>query len=237
MVFQWEMGTFCNFRCAYCYLGWNKDPRGVQYKKVDMKSFSQAMKNFKGSRWSLLGGEPLLHPQFQQLLNIFADNECTIGGNTNLSVEKSIELLLKYPHKQIWVASLHLEELGKRNKIESFVENFEQLSQLNTIDISIRAVEGQPGLFSFKEKYSYLDVCLDKEARQGETVINDEAARKCIAGYKAFFIDTDLNVYPCSTMHRNKSSKLGTFSDFKKFNMPYICTRSMCNCNYSKVFS
>ncbi len=57
----------CNLNCSYCYA------KGLKYEQMDINSFNKALDWFEkqGIRnISLIGGEPTLHPDFEEMLDI-----------------------------------------------------------------------------------------------------------------------------------------------------------------------
>jgi SynChlorMet cassette radical SAM/SPASM protein ScmF len=63
----------CNLACRHCWLAPKYDPQGDRYSSLPVELFETAIQEAKAiglQRVKLTGGEPLLHPQIQRLLQI-----------------------------------------------------------------------------------------------------------------------------------------------------------------------
>lgn len=71
----------CNLNCTYCY-----DKNNFSNKYLDktvMSSIIEFIKSNKVERVVLTGGEPLLHPNVEKIINILKDNKITVHLLTN----------------------------------------------------------------------------------------------------------------------------------------------------------
>lgn len=88
-AYQWHITDDCDQRCKHCYIFSDNN-----CKKLDSMSWEQMQSVFKNclemcSKYNrlpyfyLTGGDPILHPDFWKLLNLFKENEIpfTILGN------------------------------------------------------------------------------------------------------------------------------------------------------------
>lgn len=83
-VLQWHITHKCNLRCIHCYQeDYKKDLNFRQIEKI-FYDYIEYLKihNFKG-HINLTGGEPLLHPDFFKVLDLFDKNNITFGVLTN----------------------------------------------------------------------------------------------------------------------------------------------------------
>jgi len=60
----------CNLRCRHCYLG-NQQPRELTSGQI--RSVLREFEEMQGLRVLLTGGEPLLHPQFEEINELLPD--------------------------------------------------------------------------------------------------------------------------------------------------------------------
>lgn len=60
------INTACNLRCRHCYVGTAQLSAGIEFNADDILAILQELGSI--SRLTLLGGEPLLHTRFEQIL-------------------------------------------------------------------------------------------------------------------------------------------------------------------------
>ena len=105
----------CNFKCEYCY---NKMPRHGTFADVDLlvKFVKDAYdKTHKKMNLSLIGGEPMLHPQIEELcsrLQEVPDSQVEVLTNFSLPLDRYIRLLKK---GMCIAASWHSSPFDKSN--------------------------------------------------------------------------------------------------------------------------
>lgn len=96
--FCWDIITACQYRCSYCYaLPWLTSPKNLKnvnaYKTVLKRLEMSSMKNFL---IEILGGEPMLHPKIDFILETLCDNkkctQITINTNNKLPLDKLYHL-------------------------------------------------------------------------------------------------------------------------------------------------
>lgn len=83
-VLQWHITHKCNLRCLHCYQeDYKKDLNFTQIVKI-FKDYLDYLKinNFKG-HINITGGEPFLHPDFFNTIDLFDTNNITFGILTN----------------------------------------------------------------------------------------------------------------------------------------------------------
>lgn len=76
----------CNLACRHCWLAPGFDEDGSTYPTLPVELFETALREAKPlglSGVKLTGGEPLLHPQFKQLLEIVRREELALTIETN----------------------------------------------------------------------------------------------------------------------------------------------------------
>lgn len=101
-AFQWHITDKCDQRCKHCYI-FSENTR----KKLDEMSWEQMMDTFYNCLdfcrvydrlpyFYITGGDPILHPRFWDLLNVFQENDIpfTILGNP-FHLSDAVCLLLK----------------------------------------------------------------------------------------------------------------------------------------------
>lgn len=76
----------CNLACRHCWLSPKFDPDGNRYQTLPVELFDRAIHEAKPlglSGVKLTGGEPLLHPRFEELLEIIRREELALTIETN----------------------------------------------------------------------------------------------------------------------------------------------------------
>lgn len=147
---EWFLGNVCNLRCITCApdrsSSWNQDAEVVGYKKSAIKKLGiDELKKYlpKLKKIKLIGGEPLLHKEFEQILE-----EVILSGNSNgmhiicnsnrtlFPEEKILSLLKKFKLIEL---DLSLDGIGNVNeyirhptkciKVEENLNKFIELAQ------------------------------------------------------------------------------------------------------------
>jgi len=76
----------CNLACCHCWLEPGFEGKGKHYPVLDVKFFEQAVKEAKPlglSSVKLTGGEPLMHPEFLDILEIIKRENIALNIETN----------------------------------------------------------------------------------------------------------------------------------------------------------
>ncbi|MCU0289294.1 MAG: radical SAM protein [Acidobacteria bacterium] len=91
-VINLELTNKCNFNCRYCYQ--NSSLKQDKFLKDSLKIL-EFFKNMNVLGFELSGGEPLLHPQIEEIISYIIENFSIIGLITNGSLlqVKHLELL------------------------------------------------------------------------------------------------------------------------------------------------
>ena len=98
-VLQWHITHKCNLRCLQCYQeDYSNDLNLKQISKIFFDYMEYLIANdFKG-HINITGGEPFLHPDFFNIINLFEENNITFGILTNgtLLDEDMVKRLSEY---------------------------------------------------------------------------------------------------------------------------------------------
>ena len=98
-VLQWHITHKCNLRCLHCYQEDYKNDLSYQQIKKIFFDYLEYLKanNFKG-HINITGGEPFLHQNFFQVIDLFEENNITFGILTNgtLLNDDIVERLSRY---------------------------------------------------------------------------------------------------------------------------------------------
>lgn len=134
--------TKCNYRCKYCFAEGelNKEIRVIPLEQL--KSILKVAKGFGINKVKLTGGEPLLYPEMEQLLQYIREIQIPyVDLTTNISLlnESHIELLNRY---EVNALTLSLNTLEK--------EKYEYLSGFFHFDLVKQNLENTIQKFNGK---------------------------------------------------------------------------------------
>jgi radical SAM protein with 4Fe4S-binding SPASM domain len=104
---QIELTNECNLRCVHCYAASGKK-RANELTTLELKNLISDLHDFGVPRIALSGGEPLLHPDFLDLLRLAKDQGFSVGINSNGSMLTSeIAKMLHISQLDLFSISLH----------------------------------------------------------------------------------------------------------------------------------
>lgn len=114
-----EITNSCNFDCSFCY----KSKRPKRALKVEEFRFIAAkVKPFTNYLYLHVMGEPLLHPHFEEILQIASEFDFQVNISTNGSlISKQQAALLTYPPRQINISLHDLEENIPTEDLPTFI--------------------------------------------------------------------------------------------------------------------
>ena len=123
----------CNLACRHCWLSPKFDPSGDKYPMLPVELFETAILEAKPlglSSVKLTGGEPLLHPQFSNLLEIIRreDLSLTIETNGLLCTPEIAKEIAKSPKRFVSV-SIDGADASTHERIRGVSGSFEAARQ------------------------------------------------------------------------------------------------------------
>lgn len=106
---SWEINSVCNLRCSYCYL--HQRSYGFYNRGLSIASIKQVMRRIRRAcpDVMLLGGEPFLHPNWDEMVRYFRDDlkgrvRCITNGTRLIrhleSVRRLSLLVVSYDQKR-----------------------------------------------------------------------------------------------------------------------------------------
>lgn len=122
--------TECNYKCKYCFAEGEQDKESRIIRLEKLKPVLKTAKEFGINKIKLTGGEPLLYPEMEELLEYIREIQIPyVDLTTNISLlnEKNIELLNRY-HVNALTLSLNTLEKEKYEYLSGF-PNFELVKQ------------------------------------------------------------------------------------------------------------
>ena len=115
-----EITNICNMRCSFCH-GHSREPR-----RMTREEFRQVLEKLEGHTRKVyyhLMGEPLLHPQLPEFIELAHSRgfQSVLTTNGTLLKKRAAELLQARPHKIS--VSLHSFEEGSEEKHRQYLED------------------------------------------------------------------------------------------------------------------
>lgn len=122
-----EITNVCNFHCSFCV----DTTRAKKFMSVDdFRFIAEKAKVVTDYVYLHVLGEPLLHPQFDKILSICAENKLKVNISTNGSLlRKQLNTLLKNPVRQINISLHDAEENIPKEKWRDFITEMLEISQ------------------------------------------------------------------------------------------------------------
>ena len=89
-ILQWHLSEICNLKCKHCYI--ERNPYKNEEDFISIEKIKQALIFVKGTKLNsiyLTGGEPLMHPEFNQILRM-----CLKISNTTVLSRNSVLIIM-----------------------------------------------------------------------------------------------------------------------------------------------
>lgn len=148
-----EITSSCNLKCSFC----QETKRPVRFMSTDEFSHViEEIRPYTNYIYLHVKGEPLLHPQLEDILHICKNAGLTVNLTTNATLLKDrLHILEKYPVHQINV-SLHSADdndcINMDDYIKDVFSSCERLLETTETEISLRLwnTRENPNLFGEK---------------------------------------------------------------------------------------
>lgn len=269
MIFL-HITNLCNYNCKYCSEGLpyrkNEDKWNISLDIVKYVSYmiTQYLSTFN-IYICLIGGEPLLHPQLFEIIQIFEKNKHVKGlyllTNNSIDVKNIFMYKIKIP---IYFSfSLHTDEMkriGYEKQFEIFVANVKYLLQicenshyvieilhnmLLSKDYHLQIQKHLADIFDKKSVYmipihstKWFNSCTDNTH-----FINPMYGKSvAVNSYAIITKNTEMNVYHISNTCEmvNHITSIYDISFWKKMAKIYfirkICNKKICLCRLCLIF-
>ena len=124
----------CNLRCSIC----SRTIYGVENERMSKEVFLKASVYFQNSKINILGsGEPLLHPDLFDFIQICHQKRCTVRLITNgtLLSEEKTKYLLQYPNLEMLAFSIdgmkdNYNKIRAGSNFETVIDNLVRFREL-----------------------------------------------------------------------------------------------------------
>ena len=255
-VVSWNMNTTCNYRCSYCTQRFVDDRK--QWAR-DLPAFIQFFCDLPGD-WEvkLSGGEPTLHPGFEELVGALSAAGRRVSMVTNLSARPALLAsfsALTAARPGIISASLHLEYAD----VDAFLAKLSAVAAAHAGPVHATCVATRaalPGLPDLVARFAaaglQLKVQPEKQDRDVIDYTDDELdalralgghngtgrirahfrGQPCWAGARYFIVDHRGEAYRCYPARRGKTERLGNVLDgTARLGLgPRPCAYDYCSC-------
>jgi MoaA/NifB/PqqE/SkfB family radical SAM enzyme len=129
---EWIMAKRCNYDCSYCYEhthdNWSPHIDVDVFARTVKIMHSLAAKQNKQIKWSLSGGEPMIHPHILELLELIGSSPISTGLSVVTNGACAFDVLNSaMQYIQNLTVSLHLER--SQTEIDLIIEKTHKLQQ------------------------------------------------------------------------------------------------------------
>ncbi len=262
LFFSWDLLYACNYRCPYCWFNgkWNELSRLNKFLPVEqlMKYWENVYDKYGSAHIDILGGEPLIYPNFKELLKQLSQIH-DLGITTNLScdietiineidfskvkikptyhplfaqfddfVRKMSILNKKQNHNSVF----YLAYPPQIKLINHYKERFAEFG----ITLEVLSFWGEyrglkyPQGYTQEEKDILSPYMATREGERFQLEPKSVKGKLCKAGHISGAIKPDGNVFRCGGMG---SSSIGNIfsDDFKLLDKAIPCASEFCPCN------
>lgn len=135
-----EISNVCNLKCPFCA------PTSRSNEVMTAEKFAhivKEVKNYSDYIYLHVKGEPLIHPQFSEILNIAQENGIKVNITTNgVALEKAADILFASTATHQINISLHsivcLNDKDKEKYLSSIYNFIAKASQIKSFFVSLR---------------------------------------------------------------------------------------------------
>jgi len=113
----------CNLRCTYCDTTYSYGEKGGEYQTMTLDEIITLVNNRRFFRVTITGGEPLLAPGVNMLINHLLTEGCEVNIETNGSVD--ITSFISITDKLFFTIDYKLPSSGVTDKM--FLQNYDKL--------------------------------------------------------------------------------------------------------------
>lgn len=253
-VASWNLATTCNYRCSYCTQRF-LDDRGRLAR--DLPRWLAGFAALPGD-WEvkLSGGEPFVHPGFEDVVDGLVAQGRRVSVVTNLSA--SSERLARFAaatraRPGLLSASLHLEYADP----DAFLEKVRAFAAAHAGAVCVTVVATRanlPRLRELRARFAGVPFKVQPEKQDRDVIAyTDEerallrelgghngtgfvapslAGRPCWAGARYFVVDAEGEAWRCYPARRHRRERLGNLLDgsLRLLSAASPCGYAYCNC-------
>lgn len=142
-----ELRRACNLKCCHCYMDCNiSSDKDLNLLNIDeWKNVINELNEFKPKKIILIGGEPLLFKEINEIMNycriVYPKSELVLYSNLTLLTESIIKIIVKNKVKVI--TSIYSDKAEIHDKISgregSFNDTVENIKKLKSFGVYVKA--------------------------------------------------------------------------------------------------
>lgn len=118
--------TDCNKGCPYCFAAQHRKEHQHQYMDLDL--IKKFLDKTERKHIKLLGGEPTLHPQFQEILEELKKREKTVTLISNFLFNDDVkDVIIDYAHNVDMTFLINSTNLDQHDRIKQFSKNYNEI--------------------------------------------------------------------------------------------------------------
>lgn len=226
----------CNLHCPYCYArdgSYAKDMEFTEYKHIlDKLDKAEVLSVI------LTGGEPLLHPNINEILDYSISKKIAVLLLSNLTLLDTLNLsILKSPYLafQISLNGIWNDDREQNEELMQTVHNYQRVKRLNVPIIVTVVIDNKRinlhKLFMFLEKYKITSVRFGLLINLGGCSQVEEQINE----YLSYVKEVTQEILKYKKYHPDVYFSLQT--EFVEFADPYMARRAtLCEAGISELF-
>jgi len=129
----------CNYKCVMCCIG----SGDIERMNMDREVFRRASRYFKNKSVTFVGGEPLLHPDLLEFLQIyhFANARVNIVTNGSLLTEGWVDTLTQFPNLTLTISIDGVGDNYNRIRVngnfETVIKNLKRINRKDLVSVNL----------------------------------------------------------------------------------------------------
>lgn len=243
LVFKIKLTNFCNYNCGYCCFH-SKEKEFININNIKLLKSQIDLFNNPKIKIILYGGEPLLHPDFNNIVDLLSEYDITVQTNGSLPLTNNncfymVTYHSKHSLKRILknIKNVKYELVLLMNK-----DNIKQIELLYKVfreryNLSVGFVfQDLPYINSnliHKDKH----ICVDDKLYSYPELVKKGFTcfygLSCKAGFNHFVIDGD-KVYRCDQEHLNNNIYCNLNELYTKASIN-LCTSYWCTDYWAEI--
>ncbi len=183
-----EITNSCNFNCSFCF----QTGRAKAFMSPDdFRIICKKIKPFTSYIYLHVLGEPLLHPRFEEILQIAAENELNVNITTNGSlISRKKDILLRNNVRQINISLHDAEENIAQNELNEYLNEIFEYAKLAADNTYVNLRLWNAGETNSNEFNQYCTDKIKQHFPSANTNLNESSKEKGIKLANHIFLQT-----------------------------------------------
>lgn len=183
-----EITNSCNFNCSFCF----QTGRAKAFMSPDdFRIICKKIKPFTSYIYLHVLGEPLLHPRFEEILQIAAENELNVNITTNGSlISRKKDILLRNNVRQINISLHDAEENIAQNELNEYLNDIFEYAKSAADNTYVNLRLWNAGETNSNEFNQYCTDKIKQHFPSANTNLNESSKEKGIKLANHIFLQT-----------------------------------------------